>query len=81
MTARRFSCPEDMLAGEINLALVFTMACNPGRAVFAAGDLALFSVAIAKMLAERAESGLSGMSLEDDTGARSRNLGKPGVTW
>jgi hypothetical protein len=62
---RVFTCPEEALAGEIEFGLAYAMACNPGRAGFAPGDRKLFAAAAAAVLAERAEHGLSGMSIED----------------
>jgi hypothetical protein len=66
---RVFACPEEALAGEIEFGLAYAMACNPGRAGFAPGDRKLFAAAAAAVLAERAEHGLSGMSIEDSAGA------------
>jgi len=59
--------PESELAAEIELAIAYTVACNPGRA----GELLMtppggcragFAAQIAAMLAERAARGLSGMT-------------------
>lgn len=78
MTARRFSCPAESLAAEIEFAIVYLAASNPGRK----DELLLppprgcrdeFAGLIAVMLLERAENGLSGMSLEGaDTPAEKR---------
>ena len=69
---RRFTCPEEALAAEIEWALTYTMACNPGRGIFASGDRPLFAQAIARMLAERAEKGLSGMAVTEDMPGEAR---------
>lgn len=64
---RAVAIPEDALAGEIELAIAYTVACNRDRA----HELLLsppdgcrrdFAGAIAAMLAERAARGLSGMA-------------------
>jgi hypothetical protein len=74
--ARRFSCPEGVLAAEIKFAITYIVACNPDRIRELLGPeeqggcRAQFSAQIAAMLTERAEKSLSGMSLEgDDTPA------------
>jgi hypothetical protein len=55
--------PAQALAREIEFAIAYTRACNPARDLLAA-DRELFSRAIAEMIIERANSGLSGMSLD-----------------
>jgi hypothetical protein len=73
--ARRFTCPEEALAGEIEFAVTYLLACNPDlppSALLIArplGRRAEFCQMIAELLAERAEKGLSGMTLEGDTRA------------
>lgn len=52
--------PRDVLAGEIEFAIAYTVACNPGRDLLGA-DRKLFAEAIADMLFERAGAGLSRM--------------------
>jgi hypothetical protein len=73
--AKRFSCPENTLVGEIELAVTYLLACNPdippsvmvmGKPL---GRRAEFAGQIAAMLAERAEKGLSGMRIEDAASA------------
>jgi hypothetical protein len=78
--ARRFSCPEEALTTEIEFAITYVNACNPGKRLFNFGTIAPevtreeVSAAIAGMLMERAESGLSGMTLaEDDANGEARN--------
>jgi hypothetical protein len=74
--AKRFSCPEDALAAEIELVVTYLAACNPGIPPSAfllpeslGGRRAEFSRMIAGLLAERAEKGLSGMGIEDAASA------------
>jgi hypothetical protein len=70
--AKVFSCPEDGLAREIELAVTYLAACNPGIPPSAfllpeslGGRRAEFSRMIAGLLTERAEKGLSGMALAE----------------
>jgi hypothetical protein len=69
--ARRFTCPEQALAGEIELAVTYLLACNPDippSALLMPGPLGRreeFVRMLASMLVERAENGLSGMTIED----------------
>jgi hypothetical protein len=69
--ARRFTCPEEALAGEIEFAVTYLLACNPDlppSALLMPGPLGRrgeFCAQVAAMLAERAEKGLSGMTIED----------------
>ena len=72
MTAKRFSCPERLLAEEIEFAIMYTVACNRGRRDELLlsppdGCRAEFAKMVVATLLERAEKGLSGMSLADDT--------------
>ena len=72
MTARQFTCPEEALAGELELAVTYVVACNREEL----NELLLsrradFARSVAWMIAERAGHGLSGMTLaEDDTPAK-----------
>lgn len=69
--ARRLSCPADKLAGEIEFALTYLLACNsdmpPSTMVMAApmGRRRELCQMMSAMIAERAEKGLSGMTVED----------------
>jgi hypothetical protein len=69
--ARRLTCPEDALAGEIEFALTYLLACNsgtpPSTMVMAApmGRRRELCELMAAMITERAEKGLSGMTAED----------------
>jgi hypothetical protein len=62
--------PAGALTGEIEFAIAYTVACNPGRDMLHPPDRRLLAEAITNMLIERAEAGLSGMrSLpEENTG-------------
>lgn len=63
---RQLTCPEDKLAGEIEFAIAYTVACNPGVISLSAepgGHRKQFAEAIAGMITERAGHGLSGMTL------------------
>jgi hypothetical protein len=67
---RVFTCPEDVLAGEIEFAVTYLAACNPGwpsglLMPEPLGRRAEFCALVAGMLTERAEAGLSGMTIED----------------
>jgi len=74
--AEQFSCPVGALAAEIEFAIAYTVACNPGVISVSAepgGHREQFADAIAAMLTERAGHGLSGMTLTgDDTPAGAR---------
>jgi hypothetical protein len=80
VTARRFSCPEHLLADEIELAIAYTVACNPDRRrkLLLPPPQGLrkdFAREIALMLTGRAELGLSGMALAgDESPVKARNL-------
>jgi hypothetical protein len=58
---RRIVIPAAALAGEIEFAIAYTVACNPGRDLLHEPDRALLAEAIVDQLAERAARGLSGM--------------------
>ena len=62
--------PSAALADEIDFAIAYTIACNPGRNFAVPPDRKLLAEAIVAMLYERAEAGLSGMRIE--------NAGQPG---
>lgn len=64
---RRVIVPGAALVPEIEFAIAYIRACNPDRDLLGA-DRELLAAAIAGMLRERAESGLSGMRIEDDRG-------------
>ena len=67
---KRFSCPQDMLAREIEIALALTAPLTlRGTSSLCGGDRAAHAVAIAAMLTERAGKGLSGMSLTEEVRA------------
>jgi hypothetical protein len=80
VVTRRFSCPEEVLAGEIDLAVAYLTACNPDippSALLIArplGRRAEFCQMIAAMLAERAERGLSGMAISDPDDAEATRI-------
>lgn len=66
----RFTCPEEKLAGEIEFAIAYVVACDRYRArefllTPPGGSRTYFAGQIAAMLTERAGGGLSGMALED----------------
>ena len=62
--------PSGALADEIDFAISYTIACNPGRNFAVPPDRKLLAEAIVAMLYERAAIGLSGMRIE--------NAGQPG---
>ena len=67
---RTFTCPEGRLAAEIEFAIAYTAACNPDRRHELllsppGGCRDMLADQVAAMLAERAEKGLSGMTMED----------------
>lgn len=62
----RVVVPAAALAGEIEFAIAYTVACNPGRDLLHEPDRRLLAEAIVAMLTERAVSGLSGMRFEAD---------------
>jgi hypothetical protein len=62
--------PSAALTGEIEFAIAYTVACNPGRDLLHEPDRRLLAEAIVAMLYERAGAGLSGMRIE--------NAGQPG---
>jgi hypothetical protein len=59
----------DVLAGEIEFAIAYFRACNPGRDL-TGEDRAEFARMITGMLFERAEQGLPGMMILAETGNR-----------
>ena len=80
MTGRVFACPEEKLAGEIELAIAYAVACNPdrGRLLLLSppdGRRAELACQVAQMLLEQAGHGLSGLAV---TGSVS---GHAELTW
>jgi hypothetical protein len=63
--------PAGALTGEIEFAIAYTVACNPGRDLLHEPDRRLLAEAIADMLIERAGNGLSGMRVVPDENAGS----------
>jgi hypothetical protein len=69
--SRHLSVPLDALADEIECAIAFLVACNRDRAwglllPAPEGTRREFAAEIARMLVERAERGLSGMTVCED---------------
>lgn len=64
---RRVVIPRAVIVPEIAFAIAYTRACNPDRDLLGE-DRELLAAAIADLLTERADGGISGMRIEDDGG-------------
>lgn len=63
--------PQDALAGEIELALAYMLACNPPAYEVLTRRRRELCEAMAQMISERADKGLSGMGLKPGQGRAS----------
>ena len=85
MTGRRVIIPAGVLAGELEFAIQYLVACNPDEARYflmpePEGRRRAFAEAIVRQLADRAENGSTGMRIEPGDEKGSRPAGTKALT-